>query len=295
MLDIILKIISILGIILLVFLCVVLILIILVLFLPITYRISGQKSEEAFNVRIKINWFLGLLRARFFYPEPGYLIVKLLCFTLFRSDSSGKEEDKAPEAAAKTSHTDFESDARRETSENVSSDTKAEKTISQKEESSQEQNATPKGLKGFLIAKYEKIKYTILKIYAKIKHIFGEIAFYRELLQDERTKGLFHHAYCRLKKILKSIRPRKLHADIVFGTGSPDTTGYVMGVYGMFSPILGKHMNITPDFTQAVFLGEFYAAGHITIFQVVYNSLKVLFDKRLRLLGSKIKNHNKKS
>ena len=111
------------------------------------------------------------------------------------------------------------------------------------------------------------------------------------MLNDEQTKGLIAHAWMRLKKILKNIRPRKLRANITFGASSPDTTGYVLAIYGMLSPILGKHINITSDFTQAIFQGDFYASGHITVFQLLFHSLMVLFDKRLKLLRTRLQRH----
>jgi len=148
---------------------------------------------------------------------------------------------------------------------------------------------------------FEKIKYTILNIYDKIKkiweniiRIYGDIEYYANLLRDEDTKLLFSHAMFRLGRVLKSIRPRKIRADILFGTGSPDTTGYAYGVYGMLSPFLGQKVLVTPDFTRAVLEGEFYAAGHITAFTILWNGLRLLLDRRLRLFIKKLKAGRKK-
>ena len=75
------------------------------------------------------------------------------------------------------------------------------------------------------------------------------------------------------------------------GTGSPDTTGYAYGIYGMASAWLGNGICVTPDFTQAILEGEIYGAGHITVFKLLWHSLRVVLDKRLQLLIHRIKTH----
>ncbi len=296
MLAVILKILSILGIILLILLGILLFVILLVLFLPIVYRIDAEKDTETLQINGRVRWLLGLVRVRILYPEPGNIVAKLLWFTLYDS----KEAKKKGEAKTTGEATDAVLES--------ASDTALEHTVSETDTIAQERNSnnfseTSKteevaeespNLKEKLFAKYEKIKYTIRKIYDKIKHILANITFYKELLQDEDTKGLVSHACKRLGKILRSIRPRKLKADIVFGTGSPDTTGYAFGLYGMFSPKLGKQVLITPDFTKQILEGRIYAAGHITIFTLLFHLLAVLFDRRLQLLKQRLDAHKNK-
>ena len=107
--------------------------------------------------------------------------------------------------------------------------------------------------------------------------------------------GLWKHVKLRLGKIWKSIRPRHIRADILFGTGAPDTTGYLLGVYGMLSPSLGPKVNVTPDFTQAILQGEAEVSGHVTTFGLAVNGLKLLLDKRLHLFLKKLKRNDKTS
>ncbi|MCM1111843.1 MAG: hypothetical protein NC399_01170 [Muribaculum sp.] len=136
---------------------------------------------------------------------------------------------------------------------------------------------------------FEKFLYTIRGICDKIKRIRENLAYYQAVLSDEDTKGLVNHGFVRLGRILKSIRPRKLKADILFGTGSPDTTGYVFALYGMLCAYLGDCVLLVPDFERAVLEGELYAAGRITVFKLVWNGLWVALDKRLWELISKLK------
>lgn len=326
MLAILLKILSVLGILLLVLLGILLIVLLLVLFFPITYRIYGRKDAETVAARVKVNWLLGLLRVRFVYPQPGKVLVKLLCFTLYDSKkkqapsenaAQSKSEPSGNNSSNENTSASHDADLTQNAATGQTDGTEHGNTVhngaehggtghdgtehgSENAASDAEGNSETKELSFFpkikqlIFEKYKKIKYTIIKIYDKIKDILENLAFYKELFQEEDTKALLRHAKLRIGRILKRLRPRKLKADITFGTGSPDTTGYVLGIYGIFSPQIKKpcYVNLTPDFTQAVLEGEIDAAGHITVFCILSNGILLLLDKRLRMLIRRIKKHN---
>lgn len=132
-----------------------------------------------------------------------------------------------------------------------------------------------------ILQKFEKIKYTIHNIYDKIKAIWNNISYYLELLQEEETRQLFSHIRMRTGKMIKSVWPRHIRAEILFGTGSPDTTGYLYGVYCMISPMLKKGVNVTPDFEEAVLEADFDISGHVTVWVLASNACRIALDKRL--------------
>lgn len=308
MLTIILKILSILGILLLVILGVALLIILLVLFVPVTYRVRADRQEAVpeqmlppplIHIAAKADWLLGVLRVRFGYPEPGTVTVKLLCFTLF---DSGREKAETPKRTKKRTksqkrtkpekRTKTEKRSETEKAASPGGQTKAEEAVTAKTQSkrSEYREAESDSQKGNIPKQglLEKIRYTFQKIYAKIKEIWENFTYYREVLMCDDTKGLANHALMRLGRILKSIRPRKLRADIRFGTGSPDTTGYAFGIYGMFCSWLGNQVVITPDFERAVLVGELDAAGHITVFKLLWHGLILITDRRIRELMDKL-------
>ena len=100
---------------------------------------------------------------------------------------------------------------------------------------------------------------------------------------------MWGHVKLRLGKILKNIRPRHIRANVLFGTGTPDTTGYVFGIYCMLLPVLGKRVCLTPDFNQAILEGNMDVSGHITLCTLTWNALKLLLDKKLKLFIKKMK------
>lgn len=294
MLAVILKLFSILGIVLLFALGILLLLLLLVLFMPIVYRIKASKDAATVEAAIRIWWLFGLVKAIFLYPAPGTIVLKVLGFTIYDSGklAAKNTKEQADKGKAKNGATTTKEEI---TDKVLEESGNTEQTAQAKEKASQK--TTVSGKRSFtekLFAKYEKIKYTWKQIYDKIKHILENLAFYKHLLQDEDTKLLVSHASKRMSKILKSIRPRRLRANVLFGTGSPDTTGYAFGLYSMLTPKLGKHVILTPDFSQQILEGKLYAAGHLTVFHILWHFLSILFDKRLALLKQRLDAHSRK-
>lgn len=311
MLNVILEILSILGILLLCLLGLAVLLILLVLFFPVSYKLSGKKDAGGMTVSARASWLFGILRVRFDHPEPGRILVKIFPFTVFDSGrkrddkvkkTSGSTEERTKKKAGKEKRQPSDTEQEQtsgsskagadggESDRTKKDDTPAENTeASDGPTDTQKEGEVEDDTDSSILKKFKKIKYTICSIYDKIKNIWENISYYIELLQEEETKQLFSHVIFRLGKILKSIRPRRIRGQILFGTGSPDTTGYAFGVYGMLSPFLGCRLLVTPDFNRTVLEGDIFAAGHITIFTILWNGLRVLLDKNLRKFIRKMK------
>lgn len=311
MLTILFKILGILGIVLLVLLGIAVVVILLVLFFPICYKVSGKKDAEGLRLTAKARWLFGFLRLNYDHPDPGKLLIRLLFFTLY--DSSAEKPQKEVATTGKSSQTDpvaaptnptsqkpgGESATTGAEAENATSSEKTNEAVSAsafetkepeikdpREESSGEKTNRWYGF-------FEKVRYTFRKICAKIKNILQNIAFYKELWNAPDTQELLKHAGKCLGHIFKRLRPRKLTVTATVGTGSPDTTGYLYGIYGMLLPKLGKGICITPDFEQAVLEGDFKASGHFTVACVLFQSLRLLLDRKLRQLLHKIRQYQK--
>lgn len=289
--DVILHILSMIGIILLILLSLLLAVLLIVLFYPITYRIRGQKTSEEMRIDAKVNWLFGLLRIRYAYPEPGNLTVKLLWKTLF--DSSLKKEKSKTEKKSITPEDDKNADQAPMAAQTGEKEA-ADGAVQAETEEAAGKTAFDEPGSGIL-GKFTKIKYTIQKIYDKMKEIWENISYYSQLLQEENTAKLWRHVKLRLGKIWKSVLPGHIRAEILFGTGSPDTTGYAYGIYGMLSPMLGAKVCVTPDFTQAILEGEADISGHITMAVLLGNALKLLVDRKLHLFLKKVKEGLNKS
>lgn len=266
---------------LLVFLVVVLL---LVVFYPVAYRVEGRKDEKNLFLKACATWLFGLVRVRYEYPSPGKVIVRVCFFTVFDSGkTSGKRADKKKECetAAGDMHpcpTDTpQSDAGSQTDDKLHSDPLSVQSSNQ-QDAGEEDSAISERLRTL----WEKIIYTIRQICDKIRKIYESLDYYLALIQEEDTKLLFTHVMIRLRQIFKSICPRKISGEIHFGTGSPDTTGYGMALYGIVSPYLGKNLTVTPDFEEKVLEGKLQMKGHVILAVLVYHGLRVILDRRLR-------------
>ncbi len=294
MLAVLVKILSIIGIILLCLLVFLVFALLLLLFFPITYKIYGEKSENIVELQVKMYWLFGLLRINYRYPKPGNIIAKILCLTIYNSDN--KPSDDANEDKQGIKSTDErgpyepleDTQAQKETQEHIDDNMSHENINKTEKNESEHQNIFQKNCR-LIIDKFKKIKFKFKELCDKIMDILAHIKYYRDVLESENTKLLFKNVKIKLSKVLKNIRPRKIRANIEFGTGSPDTTGYALGLYSMVSPIWGQNVNVIPNFDIVILEGTIYIAGHITAFTILWNGLQLFFDKNLRIFISKIK------
>lgn len=279
-----------------------------------------SSDQPDWKVSAGAKWLFGLLKVLFAYPDPGTLIIRVAGIKIY---DSGTKKNAEPEAEgssdAKKSSAKAGSDSKAGSesktgstsmaSSNVKADSKnADKTNSThvekaaasgnktdptasgtKTDSSAAEDSTSSGEVAAQQSKWEKLTDKIKKICNKIKETFSLVKYYISLLNEEDTKQLFAHAFTRLRSILKSIRPRKIKGNLLIGTGSPDTTGYVMALYGILSPQLGQNLTVTPDFEEKVLEGNLYIKGRVTIGTLAYHGVRVLLDRRLRTFIKKMK------
>ena len=289
MLGILLKILSILGICLLVLFCLAVLVILLVLFFPVYYRFRGEREPEKTACRVKISWLFGFIRAEYQYPEPGEFRIKLLWHKLYPKPEAPETEDDKSESAEKREKKSSlkeekqgAEEQQKKTTENETSqkegsekeprtaETESQKTVSSGEPDSQ--------------GRLAKLKYTI-------RHIYDTICGIVKQIKDEENRQLVTHILFRTKKLLLHIRPRKCRADILFGTGSPDTTGYLLGIYSILSLYLPEQIDVTPDFMERKLEGHISARGRIVPAVLLFHLLKLYQDKTLRKLLNLQKKH----
>ncbi len=273
MIAIVLNILKILGILLLALLGIALLLILLVLFIPVRYTLSGQKTskqEAALSLRLKATWLLHILNMRFDYPHAAYLRVRIFCFTVFRSDrkaSSTKKSKSEKESAVKTKPEE----------KNVGTEPKNAQAEKEKEEEPTKRSFFKK-----LIFLLKNIKYTIIKICDKIKHIVKNIKYYLEILRSDSFKSAFAVCKTQIFSLLKSVRPRKIKGSLLIGTGDPASTGQVLAAYGMLYPLIGNNIAVTPDFENQIIEGDLFVKGKITVFRLLKTAWIIFFNKDIR-------------
>lgn len=133
------------------------------------------------------------------------------------------------------------------------------------------------------------IWYTIKHLCDKIVKIWENIGYYIGVFGEDETKKAFLVCRQELYKIWKNIRPSKCRAELLLGTGEPDTTGYILAAHGILYPVIGNAIIIEPDFENQVVEGKFFLKGRITVFVLLHAVIKIYFDKNIRYFLKRFK------
>ncbi len=312
------------GIILLVVLILLLVIVGIVLFVPIRYSGAGAITEEKKEASAKVTWLLKAVQCGVDYTFPEKPLIKVKVLGIDVMKLLEKQKAKNSEAAEKQPYNKAE---RKETEKREPKKAKQKKQapginmsllepepeiqVSQSSlgEAAQAQNGkSAEGQESDKIATTESIKQDadlqaaeasakekvplkekLQTIIDKVKNIIYNIQYYLGILQEEDTRQLITDAWESIKKILKSIAPREFKLEGVFGFATPDTTGKAYGMYTVVMPLLGEHVVLEPDFEKQVIQGNVALKGRITIFVIVVNALRIVFDKRLQPLIRKLK------
>lgn len=294
--HVILQILAVLGIVILCILGLVLLLLALILFVPIRYRVSGSKSAGTFLLRVRASYLLHLVTLRFDYPEDKQASLRVFgrqVAVFPRKDNVSEEEaetvkDTAPEARAETVK-DTAPEAKAETVKETVPEVRAEMSKDETPETKDGAEDAAPGTEKKKTPFLKKCIYTIRGICDKIREIAENISYYRDVLTAAENRLMYNRLLMRLKKVLKSICPRKLRARILAGTGSPDTTGYLCALYGLLLPKFGRQLDFTADFENKVFEGDFWLKGGITLYPLLLQVGKIYFDKQLRTFLKELK------
>lgn len=86
------------------------------------------------------------------------------------------------------------------------------------------------------------------------------------------------------KRLLKMIFPKKIEGWLRFGTGDVYTEGQYLSYLCLLYPLYGRKFEIRPEWDEEVFETDAAFSGRITMFIVLLVALKVLFNKKVKLL-----------
>ena len=297
-----LKVLSIIGIVIGGILGVVLLLLLILLLCPIVYKISGSAHDEKYNLKIRIHYLFGLVRAGYTYPEPGNIYAKVAWVTLY--DSKG---DKKGSKGSAEDETDF-SDEYPETytgnddtvkqepvdpyNKMAEKDSDRDKINESKTNSSNDKN----GKKSRILNPIYHIKKAWenfrFKVIQKIKLIYKNISFYIKLLLHDDTQALLSTFKKQLVKIFKQLIPKTGRANVTLGMDSPDVTAYIYGAYSLLFLKKANRYVLTPDFEKKIIEGDMQIKGWFNLFGIVICALPIVFSKKLRLTKARIEKHS---
>ena len=157
------------------------------------------------------------------------------------------------------------------------------------EENNDEESGNIPGFIGFIQSIIEKTKIFIAtqqnvfnKIKCTISRVYGKINMIKSTLENDIFQRAFEKSKKHLGIILKSILPRKVVADILYGTGDPAMTAQIMGGLGIVRALGFNKITLRPDFDRTVIQGDLHIKGRITLFRIVLSLAICYFNKDIR-------------
>jgi len=223
-------------------------------------------------------------------------------------EEKSEADIKEDTVSEKKSESDIKNEAilKKKSESDIGEDAKSEKKSEMNKESASEEKILPNEKTGKKEKKTvnKKIKKTKKKfnIISKIKQIIENIKAKWKAFKD-RFKSLnikkdaiigFLNADGTLsgagyllaqgKRLLKMIFPKKIEGWLRFGTGDVYTEGQYLSYLCLIYPLYGRKFEIRPEWDEEVFETDAAFSGRITMFIILLVILKVLFNKKVKLL-----------
>lgn len=126
------------------------------------------------------------------------------------------------------------------------------------------------------------IRDSILQMVEKAKKVYKNLRYYIKVLQHPSMQPALKKVWKVTKRIVKSIRPRRIKADIHFGTADPASTMKVYGYYCMIYPFYGKKIHFTPYMDEKVFNIDGKVSGRVQLFPMMLAGWSLFADKHVR-------------
>ncbi|KSV59541.1 hypothetical protein ASU35_08515 [Acetivibrio ethanolgignens] len=243
------------------------------LFVPVRYRVYGRKKEDMY-AKGQVSWLWHLIHASFLYENEKLKVVfrifgiPITRFSLLEEDVKETVEESVEVVKQEAEKIASEVGV---VPEEVKEEPPAEVITMEK------RAEEPKPLKKQKI-KTEKKKWNIVKAVEVVKQFWQE--------NKAAIKVILQKAVAMLKALL----PKKVEGTIWFGSGDPCTTGELTGALAVLYGFYGDKLQLYPDFTQAVFMGELFIVGRIRLFTFLRICITVVLDKDVRRLIKNIKN-----
>lgn len=210
------------------------------------------------------------------------------------SEKKSESDIKDEAILKKKSESDTGEDAKSEKKSEVNKESASEEKILPNEKTGKKEKKTvnkkiKKTKKKFnIISKIKQIienikaKWTVFKDRFKSLNIKKD-AIIRFLNADGTLSGA-SYLLTQGKRLIKMIFPKKIEGWLRFGTGDVYTEGQYLSYLCLLYPLYGRKFEIRPEWDEEVFETDAAFSGRITMFIILLVILKVLFNKKVKLL-----------
>lgn len=328
LLHILLTILKILGILLLIAVGLLLLIVLALLFVPVTYTVQGDKSQETWGISGRVSWLFGGISARFWHRGEIGWELRLLGIPvrkLMRRLRGGKRRKRQEK---KTSSGRKEKGASAQNGPSPSDESPVQRTPSfskgssvqkephaQKKSPCQETKAaegTESGepergpgriaaavgnlwrrIRSFFVRLVQlpgKIAGRIRKMWLTFRRFCDKIRRWKEFLTRDTTKAAVKFLLGRGRALLVHILPRKVRGNVTVGFEDPAMTGQLLAAAGVFYPLYKENIQITPVFDRQVLEGNFLIKGRIFGAAFVWTAWKIYRNRNVRITWQGFRN-----
>ena len=300
--TVVLLILKIIGIILAALLGTVVLGILLVLFCPFRYRIWGSYHEKP-DISIRVAWLMCIFQFRMDITDTQQMYLRLLGFrknlsreeeeTNESEESSGLEEESETTNTVENAFDKKRIETNRSDAATVEENS-GEEEFRNKEDPKDSIETKSTDLSRKTPEKKISISQKVKRLWEKIKRALFNIketaVKIKKLYMDPRNKLAFTKLKQSVAKFFRVLHPKKFQLKLKFSTGSPDTTGQLLGVIAMFPIGYRNGWNIVPDFTADAFYAdaEFDVRGRVLGISLIKLACSIILDKNCKRLYNKV-------
>lgn len=307
MLHILLMILKIIGIIAAVILGLIILAVLVVIFAPLKYTFDAkcQGTLETLNVKIRFSWLFHLISGYCFYKDKETDWQMRIAWKKINIEDDGQEKpkrqkNKQENDEIRTGKVSEEEEIKPEKQACNDEEPKEEITVREKEGNETKRYARSKEKRKKLsfinniISKiktfFQKLKYTITKIYDNIELIRQKKDKIIEFLEHEAHRGALSKIKQETLRLFRFLKPKELKGRVHFGFDDPYVTGKVLAGLSILYPFYGNHIIIEPDFSERVLEGDIHVKGKLRGIHEVIIFFHILFNKDIRTTYKHIKN-----
>lgn len=290
----------------------VLFILLLILLVPVRYKLKGHKldkndTEEApVYGKVVISWLLHIFQGEVIYDQGMNLVIRIFGIPLFNKnkrdakpkkekkskgrDSKQEEHDGLDEELLKIAQEEMqpEDDSLRMTEKDsvIDEDNSEDSSVPKKKIPFKERVASVKKAFEDLPNNFDVVRH---KIIDKITNIVETIRYYYKLLHTKGATKVFEFLKKEVKKILGHIKPRSVKGFVDYSSDDPATSANICKYYGYMIAIVPRNLRVNVGYGEKSVSFKAKVTGHITLGYMAVQGLKVIFNKRLRILIKKLK------
>lgn len=310
LLHILLTILKILGILLLVVAGLLLLIVLALLFVPVTYTVQGDKSQETWGISGRVSWLFGGISARFWHRGETGWELRLLGIPVrklmrrLRGGKRRKRQEKKTSSGRKEKGASAQNGPSPSEEPPVQKESSGQETKAAEGTESGEPERGPgriaaavgnlwRRIRSFFVRLVQlpgKIAGRIRKMWLTFRRFCDKIRRWKEFLTRDTTKAAVKFLLGRGRALLVHILPRKVRGNVTVGFEDPAMTGQLLAAAGVFYPLYKENIQITPVFDRQVLEGDFLIKGRIFGAAFVWTAWKIYRNRNVRITWQGFRN-----